>query len=172
MLLKNDSDSVEALSTLAILLHTVGRSDESVPLYQRVLQLEPENQTVMNNLAWIMCEEQGKFKEALELAQRGLQIQPNYIDLIDTRGVAYYRLGEFDKAVEDFTKCITLYRENNPAVISSRFHLARAFAKLGQKDEAIKHLTQALDPDNRIGALSDIDVAEAQRLLTQLQEGN
>ena len=172
MILKNDSDSVEALSTLAILLHTVGRSDESVPLYQRVLQLEPDDLIVMNNLAWVMCEEQGKFKEALELAHRGLQIKPDYIDLIDTRGVAYYRLGEFNKAVEDLTKCITLYPENNPAVISSRFHLGRAFAKLGQKDEAIKHLTQALDPANRIGALSDTDQTEAQRLLKQLQEGN
>jgi len=172
MVLKNDSDSIEAITTLAILLHTIGRSNELVPLYQRVLQLEPDNKIVLNNLAWLMCEEQGKFQEALELTQRGLKIDPIYIDLIDTRGVAYYRLGEFNKAVEDFTKCITLYPENNPAVISSRFHLARAFAKLGQKDEAIKHLTQALDPDNRIGALSDTDLTEAQRLLKQLQEGN
>ncbi|MBA7669554.1 hypothetical protein ES703_77685 [subsurface metagenome] len=105
-------------------------------------------------------------------------MDPDYIDLIDTRGVAYYRLGEFDKAVEDFTTCIELYPDGTLAAISSRFHLARAFAKLRQKDKAVEHLNQALDlnraldPDNRIGALSDTDLAEAQRLLKQLQEGS
>ena len=176
IMLKNDSDSIETMVALAILLHTIDRSDESVPLYQRVLQLEPDNLIIINNLAWTMCEEQGKFQEALELAQRGLQISPNYIDLIDTRGVAYYRLGEFNKAVEDFTTCIKLYIGGTPAAISSRFHLARAFDKLGQKYKAVEHLKealdlyQALDPDKRIGALSDTDLAEAQRLLKQLQE--
>jgi tetratricopeptide (TPR) repeat protein len=175
-MLKNDSDSIETMRALAILLHTIGRPDESVPLYQRVLQLEPDNLIVINNLAWIMCEEQGKFQEALELAQRGLQISPNYIDLIDTRGVAYYRLGEFNRAVEDFTTCIKLYPAGTLTAISSRFHLARAFAKLGQKDKAVERLKQALDlyqaldPADRIGALSDTDLDEAQRLLKQLQE--
>jgi len=176
MIWENDPDSIEATTALAILLHTIGRSDESVPLYEQVLQLEPDNLIVINNLAWIMCEEQDKFQEALELTQRGLQISPNYIDLIDTRGVAYYRLGEFNKAVEDFTTCIKLYPDGTLAAISSRFHLARAFDKLGQKYKAVEHLKealdlyQALDPDKRIGALSDTDLAEAQRLLKQLQE--
>ena len=176
MVLKNDPDSTEAMTDFAILLYTIGRPDESVLLYQRVLEFEPDNLIVVNNLAWMMCEEQDKFQQALELAQRGLKMAPDYIDLIDTRGVAYYRLGEFDKAVEDFTTCIKLYPEGTPAAISSRFHLARAFAKLRQKDKAVEHLNhsldlyQALDPANRIGALSDTDLDEAQRLLKQLQE--
>jgi len=181
MIRKNDSDSVEAMTALAILLYTVDRSDESVPLYQRVLELQPENLIVINNLAWIVCEKQGKFQEALELAQRGLQISPNYIDLIDTRGVAYYRLGEFNKAREDFTTCIELYPNGIPAAISSRFHLARAFDKLGQKYKAVEHLKQALDMGSRIEGLLATDLAEAQLatdladiqdLLKQLQEAN
>ena len=178
MILKNDPDSTQAMTDLAILLYTIGRPDESVLLYQRVLEFEPDNLIVINNLAWMMCEEQDKFQQALELAQRGLKMDPDYIDLIDTRGVAYYRLGEFDKAVEDFTTCIELYPNETPASVASRFHLARTFAGLGQRNKAVEHLTQALDlnraldPDNRIGALSDTDLAEAQRLLKQLQEGS
>ncbi len=178
MILKNDPDSTQAMTDLAILLYTIGRPDEAVLLYQRVLEFEPDNLIVINNLAWMMCEEQDKFQQALELAQRGLKMDPDYIDLIDTRGVAYYRLGEFDKAVEDFTTCIELYPNETPASVASRFHLARAFAKLRQRNKAVEHLNQALDlnraldPDNRIGALSDTDLAEAQRLLKQLQEGS
>jgi tetratricopeptide (TPR) repeat protein len=160
------------MSNLAILLYTVGRPDEAVLLYQKVLQLEPDNLIVINNLAWIMCEEQNKFQEALELAQRGLKIAPDYVDLIDTRGVVYYRLGEFDKAVEDFSKCIKLYPTETPASVASRFHLARAFAKLGQRDKAVEYLNRVLELDDRIGGLLTVDLAEAQRLLKQLQEGS
>ena len=172
MVLKNDPDSTEAMTNLAILLDTIGRPDESVLLYQRVLQLEPDNLIVINNLAWMMCEEQDKFQQALELAQRGLKMAPDYIDLIDTRGVAYYRLGEFDKAVVDFTTCIELYPNETPASVTSRFHLARAFAGLGQRNKAVEHLTKVLELDSRIGGLLTTDLAEAQRLLKQLQEGS
>ncbi len=172
MILKNEPDSIEAMTGLAILLYTIGRPNEAVLLYQRALQLGPDNLTVINNLAWIMCEEQDKFQQALELAQRGLKIAPDYIDLIDTRGVAYYRLGEFNKAIEDFTTCIKLYPNETPASIASRFHLARAFAGLGQRDKAVEYLNQVLELGSRIGGLLTTDLAEAQRLLKQLQEGS
>jgi len=108
----------------------------------------------------------------LELTQRGLQLAPQYIDLIDTRGVVYYRLGEFDKAIQDFTECIKLYPSGVPAAVASRFHLARAFVKLGRTDKAIEHLNQALDLERRFGGLSSTDLAEAQHLLEELQKGS
>ncbi len=172
MVLRDDSDSAEAMSVLAILLETTGRSAQSAELYQRLLELEPDNLIAINNLAWIMCETQGKHQQSLELAQRGLRIAPNYVDLIDTRGVVYYRLGELDRAVQDFSKCIELYPSTASSSVATRFHMARVLAKLGQKDKAIEHLNQALDSESRIGGLSTADLAEAQRLLKQLQEGS
>ena len=173
LVLSDSPDSTEALSVLAILLlETPGRSAESAELYQRVLELEPDNVIAINNLAWIMSEEQGKYAEALELAQKGLKIAPDYFDLIDTRGVVYYRLGEYEKAVQDFTTCMALYPSATPASVATRLHLARALARLGQKDKAIEELKQILDSGTRIGGLSTADLADAQRLLKQLQEGS
>jgi tetratricopeptide (TPR) repeat protein len=154
------------------MLEMAGRSAEAAELYQQLLKLEPNNVIAINNLAWIMCEKQGKYQEALELARKGLDLAPQYMDLIDTRGMVYYRLGEFSKAVQDFTSCIKLYPNSAPAGVASRFHLARAFAKLGQKDQAINYLKQALDFQSRIGGLSKTELAEAQLLLEQLKEGN
>lgn len=172
MVLENEPNNTGAISVLAMILEMAGRSAESAELYQQLLQLEPANLIAINNLAWIMCEKQGKYKQALELAQKGLKIAPQYIDLIDTRGMVYYRLGEFNKAVQDFTSCIKLYPSSAPAGVSSRFHLARAFAKLGQKTQAIEYLKQALDLESRIGGLSTTELAETKLLLVQLQEGN
>jgi tetratricopeptide (TPR) repeat protein len=153
-------------------LQISGRDEESAALYQRVLEIEPDNVIAINNLAWIMCEVQGKPQQALELAQRGLEIAPNYYDLIDTRGVIYYRLGEFDKAVHDFNKCIELYPGVTSASIGTRFYLARALVKLGQKDKAIQYLNEALKLNSKTGGLSKTDLSEAQRLFSQLKEGS
>ncbi|MHC4328400.1 MAG: tetratricopeptide repeat protein [Planctomycetota bacterium] len=170
--LHDDPDSARAMGTLAILLQTTGRSAEAAGLYRRLLDLEPGNLIAINNLAWVMCEGQGKYREALELADRGLKIAPNYLDLIDTRGVVHYRLGECEKAVQDFTRCIGLSPSITPAGVATRFYLARAFAAQGQKAQAIQHLDQALKLQGRIGGLSPADLAEAQRLLKKLQEGS
>jgi tetratricopeptide (TPR) repeat protein len=172
MVLKDDPNCLEAMNVLAVLLlQSPGRSGEAAELYRRILKLQPDNVIAVNNLAWILSEEQNKHLEALELAQKGLQVAPDYVDLIDTRGVVYYRLGEYEKAIQDFTKCLSLYLRATPASVATRFHLARALAKYGQKDKAIEQLNQALNLEQRIGGLSTADRADAQRLLKELQEG-
>jgi tetratricopeptide (TPR) repeat protein len=170
MVLERAPKNLPAINTLAILLQTTEHFEESARLYQKILQLQPDNVIAMNNLAWIMCEEQGKPREALELAQAGLQIAPNYIDLIDTRGVIYHKLGEFDKAVEDFNTAIKLYPKQNPAAVTARFHLGRSLAAKGQSKKAADELQQALNLHGQIGGLSELDIAEAQRLLEKLQK--
>ncbi len=172
-ILENDSDSTEAMSVLAMLLQITGRAAEAAELYQKIIELEPDNVVAINNLAWIMCEEQSKHQQALELAQRGLEKAPDYIDLIDTRGVAYYRLGEFNKAVQDLTRCVKLYPTETPSAVASYFHLGRALASLGQKDEAIKNLKKTLELNITVGrSLIAADVADAQRLLKELSQGS
>ena len=127
---------------------------------------------VMNNLAWILCEEQGNFQQALELAQRGLAITPNYVDLIDTCGVAYYRLGQCDKAAQCFTKCLNLVPGRASADAATCFHLGRALVCMGQKEEAAKNLNRALESNAETGGLSPEDEREAKSLLEELSRGN
>jgi tetratricopeptide (TPR) repeat protein len=170
LVLEKYPDNAEALGVLAILLEVTDRSVESVKIYKRILELEPDNLIAINNLAWILCEKEGEHQVAFKLAQKGLTIAPDYLDLIDTRGVVYYRLGEFEKSVQDLNKCVELYPLAAPSGVASRFHLARALAKLGQKQKAIDSLNQVLALENRIGGLSAADLAEARKLLKQLSE--
>ncbi len=154
----------------AIISQTTGHPAEAVEFYQQVIKLDPNSLIALNNLAWIWCEEQGKPAQALELAQRGLEKAPEYIDLIDTRGVIWYRLGEFEKAADDFERCIASYPAHRPALTASYFHLGRTRARLGKKREALKNLKKALELNTEIGGLSTADVAEVQRLIEELSE--
>jgi tetratricopeptide (TPR) repeat protein len=181
--ISKDPNCIDAMSILAMHLQLTERSDQSARLYQQILNLEPNNPVAINNLAWILCEEQSAFQKALELAEKGLKIAPNYIDLIDTRGVVYYRLGDFNKSIQDFTTCVKLYPKESPSGIASRFHLARAIAALrrmrtvglrptvaaiGEKDKVIEYLNQVLNPEAQTKSLSPKDLAEARRLLEEL----
>ncbi len=170
-ILSDDLECTEAMVALAIMLQTTGRTAEAVIQYNRVLSADPNNLIAINNLAWIMSEDQGKYAEALELAQRGLEVAPDYFDLVDTRGIIYYRLGEFEKAVRDFTRCLERGPGNTPPSVATRFYLARALEKLGQEEEALARVNQALALQADIGGLSKADEREARLLQKKLKEG-
>jgi tetratricopeptide (TPR) repeat protein len=168
-LLSSKPDSLKILGVLSQILHKAGRVPETVEVYRKMVDLDRQNVIAMNNLAWILCEEMGNGQEALVIANRGLEVAPDYLDLLDTRGVAYYRLGRFDRAVEDLSRCVRLYPEGAQAGVGSRFHLARAYAKLNRKEDAIKFLNEAMEIQSRIGGLSPQDLTEARQLLDDLQ---
>jgi tetratricopeptide (TPR) repeat protein len=172
MILEHDADCTKALLVLAVHLQSTGRSAEAAKLYNRTLEIDPDNVVVMNNLAWIMCVDQGRYRQALALAQKGLEIAPEYVDLIDTRGVAYYHLGEWDKSVDDFTTCIRLSPQTAASGAASRFHLAKALDKLGKTGKAIDHLNQALALHSQTGGLSETEIDDARRMLERLRKGS
>jgi tetratricopeptide (TPR) repeat protein len=170
--LQRHPESLPALRVLADLMLTTDRAEESAALNRRILEIDNDNLIALNNLAWFLCEDKGQYDEALKLASRGRQIEPQYLDLIDTRGVIYYRLGRFDEAIKDFTEFLDLCPINRPALPVTRFHLARAYAEMGRKVEAIQQLELMLRTKNVAAMAAPSDVSEAQLLLDQLQKGS
>ena len=170
-LLNKEPENVNVLLGHALLLHSLNQMDQVGKLYQRILEIDPKNRIVLNNYAWFLCEVKGEYQAALNLADRGLQIKPDYIDLIDTRGVIYYRLEQWENAIQDFTFCIENYPRHVSSLTSSYFHLGRAQEKLNRKNEAIKSLKTALDLNKSIGGLSPEDEKEAQGLYQKLVQG-
>ncbi len=169
-LLSRNPGSVAALQILAQVLQMMDRIPETVEAYKKVLEVDRQNVTSMNNLAWILSERLDKAQEALTLANQGLEVSPNYLDLLDTRGVIYCRLARFDKAVEDLTRCVDGYPKGNPAGVGSRLHLAKAYRQLNRKQDASRVLEEGLDRYKSIGGLTPEELAEAQRLSNELSQ--
>ena len=84
MVIDKVPDNISALQGLAVIKQMTNRNQEAVRLYKLILENDPENVIVMNNLAWILCEDQGEYQQALELAEKGLSLTPGYTDMIDT----------------------------------------------------------------------------------------
>jgi tetratricopeptide (TPR) repeat protein len=172
MALERNPKSLPNLMLLGMLMQSAGRDEEAAALNRRILDTDPNNIVALNNLAWILCEDQQRCEEALQLADKGLTIAPDYLDLIDTRGVVYYRSGSLEKAAADFAKCIELYPTNSRTAVVPRFHLARVYAKMGRRTQAIQQLQEVLSMQERIGGLAPQDLAEAKTLLDELQKGS
>ena len=148
MILDPNPESVPTLVLLGMLMQDAGRNAEATRLNRQILALDPNNVIAINNLAWMLCDDPtsppASVNEALELANRGIAFVPEYMDLLDTRGVVYYRLGNLEKAAADFVKCIGLFPANSPQAAAPQFHLARTYAGLNRRTEAAGHLKEAL----------------------------
>ena len=156
--------SLEALNALAMLLHMQGQTEEAAQFYDQILAIDPDQLVVLNNLAWILCEEQKNYDRARQLVDRGLKLNPEYVDLVDTSGMIYLRTGEYEKAAAEFTRCIKLYPQNAPALAGSHYHLAQALEKTGRKQDAITQVRKAIEH----GGLDQEDLAGAESLLARL----
>jgi len=174
--LDNHPDCTEALSTQAMLMQVSERPQEAARLYQRLLNIEPENKVAINNMAWILCEHLQQYDRALELAQTGLNDEPafiniNFINLIDTRGVIYYQLGRYDDAIKDFNRCLNTYPAGSREISATYLHLAKAHHKKGQKARALMFFEKALKTNAEHGGLSPEDTDEAQQIIERLSQG-
>lgn len=165
-----DYDNVDALNSLGILLHITGRSKQALKYYEKVLMVDPDRIIAVNNMAWILCEEQNKYDQALELAATGLLKYPDYADLIDTAGVASYRLGKYEESINYFKKCIKLRNSSESEIASVHFHIARSFEKNGNLKEALNHLEKATEIYKLNGGLSSSELAEVNMLLSEITE--
>lgn len=172
-LLTKDDQNVQAVFTLAMLYHGQDLIEQAARMYERTLALDPTQAIAANNLAWILCQHQNKPKEALELANRVLQTTPNYADLVDTRGVIYMTLGDFQKAAEDFLRSTSLYAEMTqvkPELTASTFRLGKCYVKLSKPKEARESLIKAKELHQKLGGLTPEEQAELDGILSGLPQ--
>jgi tetratricopeptide (TPR) repeat protein len=169
--MEKDPQNIPAIQALAIMLQENNEIDQAASLYDKVLQLAPENIVALNNYAWILCEEKKNYQKALELANRGLAKAPNHLDMIDTRGMIYYRLGQYQHAAQDFQTCIDLYPPMTPNLTGSHFHLALTLVQLGDKKQALLHADRALRLQKKIRGLNIQNMQELQQLRQSLTQG-
>ena len=125
--------------------------------YRKVLEIEPENATALNNLSWLLTEE-GDAK-GLEYAEAAHRLAPFNPGVLDTLGVAVLKNGDAKRS----TALLRMASVLAPKQPDIRLHLAKALVADGDKVAARKEL----DELGKLDSASPIRV-EADKLKSSL----
>ena len=146
-------DSPSAAGALAEFLDTHGRPSEAEEVYRGLLKTSPNDPQALNGLAYFLAGHAQQLDEALALARRALQAQPDNPDFLHTLGWTQFKRSEVQAAEETLKKAIAAYREN-PKAAAAWQHLAAVYEAKGDLPSAADAYRQALklQPDSQEAA--------------------
>jgi tetratricopeptide (TPR) repeat protein len=128
-------DVLERLRTLP------GMSMSSRQEVLTVAQTYPEDPSALNNLAWELVKlpggELSGYRKALRYGEAGCQLEPENGNLLNTLGVACYRVGNYEKALDVLSRSdkINALRDKGSLPADLAF-IAMAHQQLGHAKEA------------------------------------
>lgn len=120
--------------------------DRSLGHYMAFVALQPKSSVGLNNLAGALMRK-GWNDEAVDAAERAIEIEPGYVAAWVNLGVARYRSGALPAALEVLTRSISM----EPTNASAHANRALVWWKLGRPDEGLADCfeTLRLDPNHK-----------------------
>jgi tetratricopeptide (TPR) repeat protein len=158
--------SVDARFGLASSLYQTGNAERARNIYEELLQQNPRDVRILNDLAWILQEHYHRYADALTLANRGLSIAPGDLHLLDTRGTILSNMADrLAEARNDFEKLVELSPSDTGRQAKALLQLGRICAKLNDNIQAKQHLEKALKIHQKIDVFTTDERAEIARIL-------
>jgi uncharacterized protein HemY len=141
-----------------------------------VAETYPENPNELNKLAWQLVKSPGgdmsDHRKALRFSEEACQLEPENGDFLSTLGVAYYRVGNYEKALDVLARSdkINALKDKGPRPTDLAV-LAMALEQLGHAKEAEAELQllreRMKDPRFATDAGAQVFVREAEELLAK-----
>ena len=147
-----------AYTSLGFLKERSGDKGAALDFYKSAIKYDAKNISALNNLAYLLADNFGEAKEALNYAMNAYRLQPNDPRIMDTLG---YILVKNDRA-KDALNLLEKAHELLPDISAVTLHLAMAQMKVGEKDLAKGLLNEV------IASGADTDVQQAKELLKTL----
>jgi len=141
-----DPDNINAYTTLGMIYEELKLFNASDSLYEKALEIFPDNDLLLNNYAYSLADRGLYLNRALTMSKIALEAEPENGAYLDTMGWIYYKLEQYNLALEYIQKSLS-NREESPVVIE---HLGDVYFKLGDHSNANFYWNKALelDPDN------------------------
>jgi tetratricopeptide (TPR) repeat protein len=86
------------------------QNQPAIELYEKVVTAQPNNVVALNNLAWLLREDNNS--RALELASRASELAPEAADILDTHGWVLHLGGNHAQAKPIIEKALALAPDN------------------------------------------------------------
>ena len=140
----NDSDPTWHVN-MAIILAALNRFEDSVPYYQRAIELNPDLMEAYCNLSNIMWR-LGRDDEAVDYAREAVRIDPKSVAALSNLTQALKTVGELEESLDVASDALKL-SPNHPDLLN---HQGTLYSDLGDKVKAINCFRKSLlqDPEN------------------------
>ena len=136
---------------------TKNMKEESVPVLEQVLSLDPENKPAYLQLLSYAIQD-NDLDKVIQIATSALEYHPDALEFYYYCGIAHYQKEETDKALEVFTRGVRQINEKSDKQIASDFYaiLGDIYHQKGRPEESYAAYDSSLvyNPDN-IGTLNN-----------------
>ncbi|MEM7479122.1 MAG: tetratricopeptide repeat protein, partial [Planctomycetota bacterium] len=118
---------------------TNGNRDKAINNFRIALEKQPNHPIALNNLAFLLVEDESKQEEALEMIETAISaaVRPNP-SLLDTKGAVQMKMGKFTAAISSFQEAIRW----DPLKLVSLENLANCYDELEMDEMAATQRTR------------------------------
>ncbi|MDD5134582.1 MAG: tetratricopeptide repeat protein, partial [Phycisphaerae bacterium] len=120
--------------------------DKTIQEYESILQKQPTNISVLNNVAYMLVESGENAGRALEYAQKAYDAMPGNANVLDTYGYVLLKNENAQKADEILQRALQQFEQNKISAPTEVYeHVGMAKERLGQDAEALTAYKMALE---------------------------
>lgn len=133
--------SYMAYSNMAVLFASKGQIDESLDLFQKALEIEPDDGDVHYDYA-ITLKQKGRIDEAISHYRKAARLEPERrAEIYNSLGVALRQKRKLSEAIGYYRKALEL-TSRSPGIY---YNLGNALAEYGKLDEAAECYNRAIE---------------------------
>jgi tetratricopeptide (TPR) repeat protein len=137
---KSESSHTGLATTAEFVLATIdetrGDTQSAEQRYRNVLTMQPNHALALNNLAYLLWQQDEASEEAVSLARRAVDLMPESPDLLDTLGVVLLAVGKPAEAETHLRKALA----GRPSDVNIGLNLVDAMLHQNRFDEASRQL--------------------------------
>jgi tetratricopeptide (TPR) repeat protein len=125
------ADNVDLLFARALLSDRQGNLARAEEDLRRIIALEPQNATALNQLGYTLADRTDRHEEALALLERAIAADPEDPAIIDSLAWAQYKLGRYEEALANLERAFAVFPDAEVAD-----HLGEVLWMMGRHDDA------------------------------------
>jgi tetratricopeptide (TPR) repeat protein len=143
---------------IGVAYHHLFAMDEAMKAYQMALRLDPHNADALNNIGAVYHAKRD-YHTAAKYYKKALKYKPRSAPIYCNLGTTYFADHKYKDAEKAYGHAFAIdpnafNHDNNAAIdegstkeerIAQNYYLARAFARAGQRDQALFYLRKAFD---------------------------
>ncbi|MDR1554247.1 MAG: tetratricopeptide repeat protein [Prevotellaceae bacterium] len=146
---KNIKNRKDMLAFLGDLYHAVGNKKSAYKTYEKVLETDTANISVLNNYAYYLSEDNKNLKRALEMSEKTINAEPDNATFLDTYAWILHKLGRDSEAQPIFRKAMTLGGRESAVILD---HYGDVLFELKEYNTAILYWEDSLSKKDAVNA--------------------